>query len=216
MPDLRESAHAAVLAAARGMLESGLTSGTSGNVSARLDDGLVVITPSSVPYREMAIADLIVLDLDGKQVDGHRSPSSEKLLHLACYRAFPEVGAVLHSHPPHATMFACARQPVPPLIDEALVYIGGEVPVAEYAMSGSAEVGSYAVRVLGQVGSALLASHGLVTIAASPAQALHQAGVVEHCAHVAWGARALGGHVALPAQTGADLAGVYRYLRENR
>ena len=125
MPESHQEVFAAVLAAARGMLQSGLTSGTSGNVSSRLDDGHIVITPSSVPYLEMTADDLVVLDLDGKLVSGRKSPSSEKLLHLACYRAFEEVTAVLHSHPPHATMFACARQPVPPVIDEALVFIGG-------------------------------------------------------------------------------------------
>jgi L-fuculose-phosphate aldolase len=213
VPDSPEAVYAAVLAAARNMLTSGLTSGTSGNVSARLDDGHIVITPSSVPYGQMTPGDLVVLDLDGKQVDGLRAPSSEKLLHLACYRAFEEVGAVLHSHPQHATMFACARRPVPPVIDEAVLFVGGEVPVADYAMSGSAEVGSNAVRVLGDVGSALLASHGLVTVAASPEKALHQAGVVEHCARVALGTQALGGHVPLPERTLRDFGEVYRYLR---
>jgi L-fuculose-phosphate aldolase len=215
VPESHQDVLAAVLATARGMLESGLTAGTSGNVSSRLDASHIVITPSSVPYPEMTAADLVVLDLDGKQVDGRRSPSSEKLLHLACYQAFDEVTAVLHSHPPHATMFACARQPVPPVIDEALVFVGGEVPVADYAMSGSAEVGLNATAVLGHVGSALLASHGLVTVAASPAGALRQAGIVEHCAYVAWGARALGGHVPVPEQAAEDLSGIYRYLRHN-
>jgi len=195
-----EAAFAAVLAAARGMLELGLSSGTSGNVSARLDDGHVVITPSAVPYQEMTTDDLAVLTMAGEQLAGRPPPSTERLLHLACYGAFDEVGAVLHSHPPHATMFACARVPVPPVIDEAVLFVGGEVPVTAYAMSGTAAVGVNAVAVLGRVGSALVASHGLVTIAATPAAALHQASVVEHCAHVAWGARAFGGHVPLPPE----------------
>jgi L-fuculose-phosphate aldolase len=210
-----QAACAAVLAAARRMSETGLTTGTSGNVSARLDDGQIVITPSSVPYDEMTAADLVLLSPDGEQVAGSRAPSSEKLLHLACYRAYGEIGSVLHSHPRYATMFACARQPVPPVIDEAVLFVGGEVPVARYAMSGTAEVGANAVPALEKVGSALLANHGLVTVAASPARALHQAGIVEHCAQVAWGARYLGGHVPLPDRTVTDFAGVYRFSREN-
>jgi len=210
-----QAAYAAVLAAARGMIEIGLSAGTSGNVSARLDDGHIVITPTSVPYDEMAIADLVLLTPDGEQVAGSRAPSSEKLLHLACYRAFSEVGSVLHCHPGYATMFACARQPVPPVIDEAVLFVGGEVAVAEYAMSGTAEVGANAVPALEKVGSALLANHGLVTVAESPAKALHQAGVVEHCAHVAWGVRSLGGHVPIPDRTLRGFAEVYRRSREN-
>jgi L-fuculose-phosphate aldolase len=209
----RDAVFAAVLVAARGMLESGLTAGTSGNVSARLDDGHVVITPSSVPYPQMEPADLVVLDLEGRVVAGTRPPSTESQLHLACYRAFSEVGAVLHSHPEHATMFACARRPVPAVIDEAVLFVGGEVPVAEYAVSGSAEVGVNAVRVLSGVGSALLANHGLVTVAATAEKALHQAGVVEHCARVAWGVQALGGYVPLPERTLDELGGAYRRAR---
>jgi L-fuculose-phosphate aldolase len=202
-----------VLAAARGMITTSLTAGTSGNVSARLDDGRIVITPTSMPYDKMTVADLVLLSPDGEQLAGSRAPSSERLLHLACYRAFSEVGSVLHSHPGWATMFACAGQPVPPVIDEAVLFVGGEVKVAEYAMSGTAEVGTHAVRVLGEAGSALLANHGLVTVAATPGAALHQAGVVEHCARVAWGVRALGGHVPLPEQTLRQFAAVYRSSR---
>ncbi len=213
MAQSREAVFAAVLAAAKGMLESGLTTGTSGNVSARLGGGQIVITPSAVAYQQMTPDDLVVLDPDGRQVAGSRPPSTESRLHLACYQAFGEIGAVLHSHPPHATMFACARKPVPPVIDEAVLFAGGEVPVAEYAVSGSAEVGVNAVRVLGEVGSALLANHGLVTVAATAQQALHQACVVEHCAQVAWGVQALGGHVPLPEAALAQLRGGYRRLR---
>jgi L-fuculose-phosphate aldolase len=209
----REAVFAAVLAAAQGMLEAGLTAGTSGNVSARLADGRIVITPSAVPYRQMTVDDLAVLTVDGEQVGGPLPPSTEKLLHLACFRAFPEVGSVLHSHPVHATIFACARQPVPPVVDEAVLFNGGEIPVADYAVSGSPEVGTNAVAVLGGVGSALLANHGLVTVAATPEEALRQAAVVEQCAHVAWGALALGGHVPLPDAALKSLSGTYRRTR---
>src|SRR6201986_2736761 len=212
------AARAAVLAAAQGMLSHGLSSGTSGNVSARLADGRVGIPPSQLPYPELGLADLVVIGLDG-QLAGPaapgRVPSSESQLHCACYQAFPEIGAVLHSHPPFATMFAAARQPVPAVIDEAVLFLGGDIPVADYAPSGSARVGDNAARVLADRSSALLASHGMVTIAASPAQALHNAVVTEHCAQVAWGARALGGQAALPASTKQAFGRVYRQARRS-
>ena len=212
------AARAAVLAAAQGMLSHGLSSGTSGNVSARLGDGRIVITPSQLPYPELDLADLVVIGLDGELAGPARPgrvPSSESQLHCACYQAFPEIGAVLHSHPPFATMFAAARQPVPAVIDEAVLFLGGDIPVADYAPSGSARVGDNAARVLADRSSALLASHGMVTIAASPAQALHNAVVTEHCAQVAWGARALGGHAALPASTKQAFGRVYRQARRS-
>jgi L-fuculose-phosphate aldolase len=210
----------AVLAAARGMHEMGLSAGTSGNVSARAGEGQVVITPSAVPYPEMTTEDLVLITLDGGGVSGRggrrrRAPSSESPLHCACYRAFPEIGAVLHSHPPYASMFAAAHQPIPAVIDEAVLYAGGEVPVAAYAISGSAGVGDNAVAVLASSGSAVLPSHGLVTVAGTPAEALHQATVVEHCAHVAWGARILGGHIPLPPETLRTFGDAYRRNRSS-
>ncbi len=213
MRTAHRAAYEAVLAAAQSLIAAGLTAGTSGNVSARCDDGPIVITPTSLPYDQMTTDDLVLLSPDGERLAGESTPSSEAALHLACYRAFAEIGSVLHCHPAYATMFACARQPVPPVIDEALLFVGGEVAVAEYAMSGTPEVGENAVRVLGETGSALLASHGMVTVAASPGAALHQAGVVEHCAKVAWGARALGGHVPIPPAAADRLGQVYRTAR---
>jgi L-fuculose-phosphate aldolase len=212
------AARAAVLAAAQGMLGHGLSSGTSGNVSARLGDGRIVITPSQLPYPELGPADLVLITPDGELAGpaaAGRVPSSESLLHCACYRAFPEIGAVLHSHPPFATMFAAARQPVPAVIDEAVLFLGGDIPVTDYALSGSAQVGDNAVRVLADRASALVASHGLVTIAASPAQALQCAVVTEHCAQVAWGTRALGGHAALPVTTVQAFSAAYRQARRS-
>ncbi len=199
--DAENEARAAVLAAAKGMLERGLTSGTSGNVSARLAGGIIVITPSGRPYQDMGPRDLVVITMAGEPVSpggGGLAPSSEYQLHTACYQAFAEIGAVLHSHPPYASMFAAARTPVPAVIDEAVIFLGGEIPVAPYAISGSAQVGTNAVTVLADRASALLASHGLVTVADTPAQALHRTVVSEHCAQVAWGTRALGGHVPRP------------------
>jgi L-fuculose-phosphate aldolase len=208
------SVHDDVLAAAKEMLNLGLTAGTSGNVSGRLDDGSVVITPSSIPYDEMVLADLVVIDMAGEVVEGTRSPSSEKLVHLACYKRFPEVGSVIHAHPVYASMFALARQPIPSAIDEFAVYVGGDVPVADYAMTGTPELGENVADCLGSVGSALLANHGSVTVSDSPAKAIHQLGVVERAAQIIWGARALGGEVELPASTNDTLSGYYRMLRQ--
>jgi L-fuculose-phosphate aldolase len=208
------SVHDEVLAAAKDMLRLNLTAGTSGNVSGRLEDGHVVITPSSIPYDTMTLDDLVVLDENGNVVEGTRSPSSEKMVHLASYRRYPEVGSVIHAHPPYASMFAVARQPIPAAIDEFAVYVGGDVPVADYAMTGTDELGENAADCLATVGSALLANHGTVTVSGSPAQAIHQLGVVERAAQIVWGARALGNVAELPASTNDTLSGYYRMLRQ--
>lgn len=206
--------HELVLEAAHEMLEKGLTEGTAGNLSARLPDGNVVITPSSVDYRTMTVEDLCVIDLNGEVVAGDRSPSSEKLLHLACYRAFPDVASVIHAHPIYATMFAVARQDLPAAIDEFAIYCGGDVKVTEYAMSGTPEVGHNAVKVLDSRGAALLANHGTVAVGPSPAKALHITALVERSAQIVAGARALGGDHHLPHEANETFASYYTFMRQ--
>src|SRR5215210_3730383 len=101
-----------VLETAKSLMAQGLVAGTEGNVSARMEDGNICITPSSLNYEVMTLDDLVTIDLDGNSVAGTRGPSSEKAVHLACYRAFDEVGSVIHSHPVSASVFAVARQPI--------------------------------------------------------------------------------------------------------
>jgi L-fuculose-phosphate aldolase len=206
-----------VLAAAKDMLRRGLVEGTAGNISARQQDGTIVITPSSVDYAHMELDDLVVIDAGGETLaarDG-RSPSSEKLLHLACYRAFDDIGSVIHSHPVHATMFAVTHQDIPACIDEFAIYVGGDVRCAEYAPSGSAEVGEQAVKALVGRGAAVIANHGLVAVGPHPKAALHITALVERSACITWGARALGSLHPLPDQVNEGFATIYAYLRQN-
>jgi L-fuculose-phosphate aldolase len=128
-----DNTEATVLAAAKDMLRRGLVEGTAGNISARRADGNLVITPSSVDYADMVLDDLVLVDPEGAvlQANDGRLPSTEMQLHLACFQAFDDIGAVIHSHPVWATMFAVAHQPIPACIDEFAVYCGGEVRCAE-------------------------------------------------------------------------------------
>ena len=204
-----------VLATAKSLLQKGLVEGTSGNVSGRMEDGTVCVTPSSIPYETMTLDDLVVLDLDGNVVEGERGPTSEKALHLACYRAFPEVGGVIHSHARFATMFALVREPVPAIIEEVVVHVGGDVPVCEYRTTGTDELGEEVASRLADRSAVLLANHGMVTIGSTPEKALHAAGVVERTAEIVWGARTLGRARPLPDKGNEDFANVYRFMREN-
>lgn len=202
-----------VLDTAKTLLERGLVSGTSGNVSARRDDGTVCITPSSVPYDTMTLDDLTVIDMEGEQLEGSNSPSSEWQLHTHTYDAHEEIESVIHAHPVHATMFAVVRQPIPPVIDEFTMYVGGGVPVCEYAASGTAELADHAAAELAEVGAALLANHGIVAAGPSLPRTLHIATLVERAAEIILGARLLGTPVALPDEVNQNFTGVYELLR---
>ncbi len=212
-----EDAETAVLDAAKDMLRRGLVEGTAGNISARRSDGTIVITPSSVDYGDMALEDLVVVDAEGavlRAADG-RSPSTESKLHLACYQAFDDIGSVIHSHPVWATMFAIAHKPIPACIDEFAVYCGGDVRCAEYAASGTPDVGLNAVKALDGRAAALIANHGLVAVGPRPDKALHVTALVERTAQIVWGAKALGGPVPIPEDVNRNFAAVYGYLRAN-
>lgn len=209
---LEEVRHS-VLAAAKAMHARGLVEGTAGNVSGRVDDGTVVVTPSSLGYEEMTLDDLVVVDLEGNVIDGTRSPTSEKGVHLAAFAAFPEVAGVVHCHAIHASMYAVAHRPIPAAIDEFVVYIGGDVPVGEYQPSGSDELPVEVASHLHDRSAVLMANHGLVTIGKSVDDALHSALVVEHNARIMWGAQQLGGVVGLPYKAVRNFTSVYSYIR---
>jgi L-fuculose-phosphate aldolase len=205
-----------VLAAAQEMLAAGLVEGTSGNISARLADGTVCLTPSSVAYDTMTLDDLVVVTTEGDVVAGERAPTSEKDLHLSVLRAYPELGAVIHTHAVYATMFALGREAIPAVIEEVVVYLGGDIPCCEYRGTGTRELGDEVAARLVDRGAALLANHGLVTCATTPAKALHNAALAERTAKIVWGARAMGATIhPLPDKVNRDMAGVYRFTREN-
>jgi L-fuculose-phosphate aldolase len=176
----------------------------------------VCLSPSSVPYDTMTLEDLVVCDLDGNVVEGERGPTSEKDLHLAALRLYPEIGCVIHTHAVYATMFALAHEPIPAVIEEVVVYIGGDVPCCEYKGTGSVELGDEVAKHLADRGAALLANHGLVTCASTPDKAIHNAALVERTAKIVWGTRAMGGTIhPLPEKVNRNMAGVYKFIREN-
>lgn len=204
---------AAVLAAAREMDRVGLTEGTAGNLSARTRRGEVVLTPTALAYDAMTLDDLVVVDLDGKLVSGRREPTTEWKLHLACLRRNPDIAAVVHSHALHASMFAVNHQPIPCVVEEVELYVGGDVPVAAYHRTGSESLGEAVAGLLRDRAAALLANHGLVVVGQSPAEALQLTRLVERTARIVWGARAMGQPVELPRAIRDELSGCYARRR---
>jgi L-ribulose-5-phosphate 4-epimerase len=190
-----------------------LTVGTSGNVSMRVDEG-AIITPSSIPYMEIEPQDCILMDLDGGVLEGDKVPSVEHKVHLESYKARADVNGVIHAHPTVASAFAAARVPLPAFLDEFGVYVGDEVRVAEYAISGTAEIAKYAVETMGETANAVfLASHGMVCVGRDLAGAMHVAKQVERGALIYLYTKMLGGPVDLPEESKALFAQVFAYYR---
>jgi L-fuculose-phosphate aldolase len=204
---------AQLLDTAKAMIANGLVEGTAGNLSARLPDGSVVLTPSSLPYETMTLDDLVVTDIDGTVLKGDRNPTTEKDLHLSCLRKHEDIHAVMHCHAMYATMFAITHQPIPCVIEEVDVFIGGDIPVANYQVTGSKELGDEVSEWVGDRAAVLMANHGLLTVGKDPADCLKLAQLVERTAQITWGARALGPLVPLPESTIQKFAPIYKLVR---
>lgn len=162
-----------------------LFAGTSGNLSVYdRETGYMYITPSSYPYEKMTADDIMVITLDGEKADGRHNPSSEWRMHAAVYRAKPEVGALIHTHSPYATSFAVNRLPIPVILIEMVPFLGGDVPVCEFAIPGTDAVGDNAVAVLDDRYACLMANHGVLAIGADLEQAHIRAVYVEDAAKI--------------------------------
>ena len=198
---------------AQEMLRTNLVEGTAGNVAARLPDGNAVLTPSSLDYLEMMLDDLVVCDMDGNVLEGHRSPTSEKSLHLTALRDHPEIGATMHCHAKFSTMFALTRTPIPAVIEEFDVFVGGDVDVAEYKTTGTEDLAAEVASHVGKKAAVLMANHGLFAVGKNPKDVLHIAALIERTAEIIWGARALGTVVPLPEAVNQQFSGYYRYGR---
>ena len=169
---------------ARRMAELDLVSGTSGNVSARLSDGLMAITPMGKSYDGMTADDIVVLDGDLNPVEGDLMPSSESLLHVAIYAARPDVGGIVHTHAVYSSAVAAAGLAIPPIVDEMVVNLGGAVRVSEYAPPASETVAERVCDALGNRDAALIRNHGAVAVGADPEAALKASILTERAAKI--------------------------------
>lgn len=173
------------------ILEEGLTQRTSGNVSVRIDDEYVAISPSGVPYHEIAVDDVPIVNMNGDVVDGGREPSSETPMHLATYRNRDDIGAIVHTHSPYATTFAALGRPVEPA-HYLIAFAGKSVEPAEYATNGTPELGENAVAALGDRNAVLLRNHGVLAVGRTIDDAHNVASRVEYCARIQYQAEQLG------------------------
>ncbi|AFH42538.1 class II aldolase/adducin family protein [Fervidicoccus fontis] len=162
-----------------------LNYGRSGNVSIRIQDtGHILITPTGVKKSALAEDDIAVVDLSGKTIEGKRKPSVEMPLHLAIYKNYDYINAVIHAHGIYSTALAVAREPLPPLVEEMVSLTGGDVKVAEYAPSGTDELAENAVKALHERKAVLLANHGIVACGETIDEALEILVLVERISKV--------------------------------
>ena len=170
MSILLEKERLQVAKTALSLLQTGLVVNTSGNVSIRIDD-TVVITPSGLSYESLEARDIVVVDMEGKPVSGDLLPSSETPLHLSVYDSDPTIGAIVHTHSVYATAVSTLVKELP-AIHYQISDLGGPVPVAPYQTFGSPELAESVTKTIRGRTAALMQNHGSLTVGENVDQAL--------------------------------------------
>jgi L-fuculose-phosphate aldolase len=201
--------------AMQAMAARGLNRGTSGNLSVRWQDGLLV-TPSGVPPEALTPASMVRIDGAGNADPDGLRPSSEWRMHQGLLAGRPDVNAVVHCHSRHATILACAHKSIPAVHYMVGVSGGPSVPVAPYAPFGSEELAAGVVEALAGRYACLMANHGQIAIAQSLWRALAIAEEIEEQAAVYWGALMIGGPTLLTDAQMDEVLGRFRSYGQQR
>ncbi len=153
-----------IIEAGKKLLSEGLVTRTWGNVSIRVDENLMLITPSGRAYNDLTVNDIVLVNYHTLKYEGTIKPSSEKGLHCEIYRTRKEINSVIHTHQMNASTVAAARREVPPILDDMVQIIGPSVRVADYALPSTRRIVNKTVKALRGRMAALMANHGAVCI----------------------------------------------------
>ena len=193
--------------------KNNLVKWTGGNVSSRDPaTGYVVIKPSGLRYEALRPEHMVILDLDGKRVEGDLKPSSDTASHLYIYRHRPDINGVVHTHSPYATAFAAMGKPIPVYLTAMGDEFGGPIPCGGFALIGSEAIGQVVVESIGDSPAVLLKNHGVFTVGPSAEAAVKAAVMVEDVAHTVWIALQMGQPDEITPENVAKLH--HRYTHE--
>jgi L-fuculose-phosphate aldolase len=176
----------------RQLAARGLIAGRDGNLSVRLAAGRLLVTPAGAIKSLLTPADMVEVDARGRKRRGRRNPTSELDLHLRILRLRPDVGAVVHAHPPVATGFASVGEGFDTFVLPELIFLVGPVPLVPYGTPGTPELGDRVETVIGEHNALLLANHGAVTVGKTLEEAWIRMESLEHGARILLAARLLG------------------------
>jgi L-fuculose-phosphate aldolase len=176
----------------RKVYAKGFAAANDGNISVRLNDREVLCTPTMVSKGDLKPDHLCKVDYEGKQLAGTRKRSSEILLHLAVYKNNPKVNAVVHCHPPHATAFAVAREPIPKCVLPEVEVFLGEVPIAIYETPGTQKFADTIIPFVKNCNTIILANHGTVTFGPDLEKAYWNSEIIDAYCRILILARQLG------------------------
>ena len=195
LPELRERVWKANIA----LPENNLVTWTSGNVSGRdPETNLIVIKPSGVMFPELTPENMVVVDLDGKVIEGDLKPSSDVVSHLYIYRHRSDLNGIVHTHSPFATAFAALGREISVYLTSHADEFGGPIPCGGFALIGGAEIGRIVVETIGSSPAVLLKNHGVFTVGQTGEAAVKAAVMVEDVARTVWYALQIGQPEEIP------------------
>jgi L-fuculose-phosphate aldolase len=172
--------------------KKGFAAANDGNITFRYSDKEVICTPTGVCKGFLKPDDLCICDMEGKQLSGHRKRTSEIMLHLAIMKERPEIKAVVHCHPPHATAFGIAREPVPQCVLPEVEIFLGDVPIAKYAIPGGQEFADTILPFVHKTNVMILANHGTVSFGDTVEKAYFWTEILDAYCRILMLARGLG------------------------
>lgn len=182
-----------IIEAGKRLLQEGLVSRTWGNISIRVDEKFMLITPSGREYEGLTPDDIVMVNYHTSKYEGNVKPSSEKELHCEIYRNRKDVQAIIHTHQMNASTVAAARREVPPVLDDMAQLIGPSIKVANYAISGTSWIARNVVKALKGRNAALMANHGAVCVGRNLDEAFTVCQVLEKACKAFIEAEFLGG-----------------------
>lgn len=193
--------------------KSGLVTGTCGNVSARdATTGLIVIKPSGVRYDSLSAEDMVVVDINGRKIEGRLKPSSDTTSHLVVYKHKSNVLGIAHTHSNFATAFAVVGKPIIPCLTMIAEEFGSAIPVSDFARIGGEEIGDEIIRSIGSCPAILMRNHGIFTLGKSPVEATNLAVTLEDVAKTTWLAMQIGQPIPLDDE---EIAYHFRWAKES-
>lgn len=195
--DRAKVAQIEVCETAKKMSGSGLVAGTWGNISARIDEEYMVITPSGMDYDRLFPEDMVIVNMNTFAYEGNLKPSVEVPVHAAVYLARPSINGIVHTHSTYALTLATARKPIPPICDDQVQILGGDVRVAPYTMPGTKEMADGVVEALDERCGALIANHGAITLGRTLKEAFTASQVLEKTALIYINTQSVGGPVEI-------------------
>jgi len=208
MTPREEQLRAEICEVGRRVYARGYVASNDGNISVRLDEQHLLATPKSVSKGFMTPDMMVVTDMQGRKVAGHRDASTELKMHLAVYEMRPDINAVVHAHPPLSTGFAVAGIPLNKSSLAEIIFSLGSVPIAEYATPSTQELPDAVKKYITAHDGLLLANHGALTAGQDLMNAYFKMETMEHFAQITLVARQLGGENLISRQEVDRLQGL--------